>query len=154
MFIINPFYDHITLSRCKDTYYFPHHQTFPHFFHQQPVITPLSFAQPRPRHTNTRTSCVKQSQFYCVKQSQFYCVKHSHIVHKTLATLLRKNTRTSCIKQSQFYCVKQSQFYCVKYSRATPTGRELVCEYKTAGLPVKSSLLRMGGFRRERWSLS
>ena len=79
MFIINPFYDHTTLSRCKVNHYFPHHQTFPHFFHQQtiiihqqPVITPLPFAPPRPRRTNTRTSCVK----------------YSHIVRQTIATLL------------------------------------------------------------------
>ena len=38
MFIINPFYDHITLSRCKVNHYFPFHQTFPHFFHQQTII--------------------------------------------------------------------------------------------------------------------
>ena len=47
------------------------------------------------------------------------------------------------------HCVKHSQFYCVKYSRATPTGRELVCEYRPGRPGFKSSLLRMGGFRRE-----
>ena len=67
----------------------------------------------------------------------------------------------SAHKHSQFYCVKQSQLCCVKIiaillrrqSRATPQGRELVCEYRTAGLPVKSFLLRredLGG----KWSLS
>ena len=67
MFIINPFYDHTTLSRCKVNHYFPFHQTFPHFFHQSSIVTNnLPFAQPRPRRTNNRTSCVKYSQFYCV----------------------------------------------------------------------------------------
>ena len=42
----------------------------------------------------------------------------------------------SAHKHSQFYCVKQSQLCCVKLSRATPKGRELVCEYQTPGLPV------------------
>ena len=67
--------------------------------HHSSTTYPLPFAPPRPRRTNTRTSCVKQSRLCCVKQSQFYCVK-----------------------QSQFYCVKQSQFYCVKQPRATPLG--------------------------------
>ena len=44
---------------------------------------------------------------------------------------------------------QHSQFYCVKQPRATPTGRELVCEYRPSRPGFKSSLLRMGGFRRE-----
>ena len=50
MFIINPFYDHITLSRYKVNHYFPFHQTFPHFFHQQSIIRNL-----RPRALGAQT---------------------------------------------------------------------------------------------------
>ena len=32
---------------------------------------------------------------------------------------------------------------------SNPLGRELVCEYRTAGLPVKSFPSEEGGFRRE-----
>ena len=55
----------------------------------------------------------------------------------------RINNRTSCVKQSQFYCVK--------YTRATPTGRELVCEYRPSRPGFKSSLLRREDLG-ERWS--
>ena len=103
----------ITLQRYV---LFPIPPNFSPFFSS--TINNQKLAPPRPRRTNTRTSCVKQSQLCCVKQSQFYCVK-------------------------------QSQFYCVKYSRATPCGRELVCEYRPSRPGFKSSLLRMGGFRRE-----
>ena len=42
-------------------------------------------------------------------------------------------------KQSQLCCLKKSQFCCVKYSRATPQGRELVCEYRPGRPGFKSS---------------
>ena len=54
-------------------------------------------------------------------------------------------------KQSQLCCLKKSQFCCVKYSRATPCGRELVCEYRPGRPGFKSSLLRREDLG-ERWS--
>ena len=69
--------------------------------------------------------------------TQVSCIPHT--TSSAWAPKAHKQSQLCCVKHSRLCCVKQSQFCCVKYSRATPCGRELVCEYRTAGLPVKSS---------------
>ena len=53
------------------------------------------------------------------------------LLRKTLAILLRKTLATLLRKTIAILLRRKP--------RATPCGRELACEYRTAGLPVKSS---------------
>ena len=54
--------------------------------------------------------------------------KHSHIVRQTIAQCVSRALGAQTIA-----------ILLRRQLRATPCGRELACEYRTAGLPVKSS---------------
>src|SRR5574344_470429 len=75
----------------------------------------------------------------------------------TLTSTCTRQSQPSCVKQSQPSrsaapsAHKQSQLCCVGNSRATPQGRELVCEYRPSRPGFKSSLLRREDLG-ERWS--
>ena len=62
---------------------------------------------------------------------------HLTLAHLTLATLLRQTLAT--LSRSRALGAQTIAILLRRQSRATPTGRELACEYRTAGLPVKSS---------------
>ena len=56
------------------------------------------------------------------------------LAHLTLAILLRQTLAT--LSRSRALGAQTIAILLRRQSRATPKGRELVCEYRTAGLPV------------------
>ena len=103
--------------------------------------------QPRPRRLDNRNSRASESKASsslecsaeCSRESTkltFYCVKY------TRATPLGANFRASESKAS-------SSLECSAERSRKSTKLKLVCEYRPGRPGFKSSLLRMGGFRRE-----
>ena len=123
-------------------------------------------SNPSENKSTLTSTCTRQSQPSCVKQSQ-----PSRAAAPKSPAAPSRAAAPSAHKQSQLCCFKQSQLCCVGNSRATPQGAnsraseskassslecsaersrkstklKLVCEYRTAGLPVKSSPSEKGG---------
>ena len=112
--------------------------------HSVPARFKHHYPHGRPRRINNRTSCVKQSQLSCqreqsIKLAWMLCRVQPRVnkVNFLLRQIHTSNPLGANFRASESKA--SSSLECSAERSRKSTKLKLVCEYRTAGLPVKSS---------------